>query len=76
MTNYSPYPSVDDRCNDLPPRAFVVLSQELMQVVRSDTVPLTVRSAFARLVESCHLDVAPLLPQPPVRYSAIVPTGI
>lgn len=44
-----------------------VSSQELMEVVRSETVPPTVRAAFAQLVEHCHLDVAPLLPQPPVR---------
>lgn len=41
--------------------------QELMEVVRSETVPPTVRAAFAQLLEHCYLDVAPLLPQPPVR---------
>lgn len=44
-----------------------VSSQELMEVVRSETVPPTVRAAFAQLVEHCHLDVSPLLPQPSVR---------
>lgn len=38
-----------------------------MDVVRCETVPLSVRGAFALLVERMHLDVAPLLPQPPVR---------
>lgn len=39
-----------------------------MAVVRSETVPDSVRGAFAQLVERLYLDVDPLLPQPPVRY--------
>lgn len=39
-----------------------------MAVVRSETVPDSVRGAFAQLVERLYLDVGPLLPQPPVRY--------
>lgn len=39
-----------------------------MDVVKSETVPPTVRAAFAQLLEHCHLNVAPLLPQPAVRY--------
>ncbi|CAN0459216.1 unnamed protein product, partial [Ectocarpus sp. 12 AP-2014] len=42
--------------------------KELTEVVRSETVPPTVRAAFAQLLEHCHLNVAPLLPRPPVRY--------
>lgn len=40
-----------------------------MDVVRSETVPPTVRAAFAQLLEYCHLDVAPLLKQPPIRWA-------
>ena len=49
-------------------------SQELMEVVRCETVPLCVRGAFALLVERMHLDVAPLLPKPPVRYLLLYET--
>lgn len=44
-----------------------------MEVVRCESVPLMVRSAFAQLVLNCHLDVAPLLPRHPVRYGTCSP---
>lgn len=42
--------------------------QELMDVVKCESVPHGVRAAFLGLLECLYIDVSPILPKPALRY--------